>query len=137
MAATTTPSSDVLRLISELMDIGAVDTVYRDLYVRRARSLLAGVFSIDEFRQLERDQLEHATLPVSIARALQRGDWAAVKELSGRAEANRQTLQSKSHWMDVARAVYVDTDIKLDPFSPGLLRFTRIAREELPALRTR
>jgi hypothetical protein len=31
MAAKTTPSLDLGGLISELMDIGTVDTVYRDL----------------------------------------------------------------------------------------------------------
>ena len=137
MAAKTIPSPDVLGLITELMDIGTVDTVYRDLYVQRARRLLAGVFSIEEFRQLETHQLERATLPVSIARALQRGDWPLVKELSSRAEMLRGAVESKSRWIDVARVVYVATEIKLDPFSPGLRRFTRVGAEELPALQTR
>jgi hypothetical protein len=137
MAAKTTPSLDLGGLISELMDIGTVDTVYRDLYVRRARSLLAGVFSIEELRQVEMSQLELATLPVSIARALQRGDWPLVKKLSSRAEAVRAVVESKRHWIDIARGVYVDTEIKLDPFSPGLLRFTRVAAQALPALQAR
>lgn len=137
MAAKTTPRLDVVGLISELMDIGTVDTVYRDVYVRRGRSLLAGVFSIEELRQVEMAQLELATLPVSIGRALQRGDWSLVKELSSRAEAVRAAVESKRRWIDIARGVYVATDIKLDPFSPGLWRFTRIAAEDLPALQAR
>lgn len=137
MAAKTTPSLDIVGLISELMDIGTVDTVYRDLYVRRARSLLAGVFSIEELRQVEMAQLELATLPVSIGRALQRGDWPLVKELSSRVEAVRAAVESKRRWIDVARGVYGTTEIKLDPFSPGLLRFARIAAGELPALQAR
>ena len=33
--------------------------------------------------------------------------------------------------------VYAVTDVKLDPFSPGLRAFTRLAEKDLPALRTR
>jgi hypothetical protein len=39
--------------------------------------------------------------------------------------------------METARKVYAVTDVKLDPFSPGLRAFTRLAEKDLPALRTR
>ena len=39
--------------------------------------------------------------------------------------------------METARGVYAVTDVKLDPFSPGLRAFTRLAEKDLVTLRTR
>jgi len=57
--------------------------------------------------------------------------------LSGRAEALRQLVESKKKLVEIARGVYAVTDVRLDPFSPGLQLFTRLSMKELPALRTR
>ena len=136
MARKTAASVDPLALIAELADIGSVDTVYRDLYLQRARTLMAGVMSFDEFRRSEQEQAELATLPLVIGRALQGGDWPRVKELSSRSDALRRTVEGKKRPMETARAVYVVSDVRLDPFSPGLRPFTRRSGKELATLRT-
>jgi hypothetical protein len=135
MARKTAAGVDPLALIAELADIGSVDTVYRDLYLQRARTLMAGVISFDEFRRTEQEQAELATLPVVIGRALQGGDWPRVKELSSRSEALRRAVEGKKRPMETARAVYVVSDVRLDPFSPGLRPFTRRSGKELATLR--
>jgi hypothetical protein len=136
MARKTAASVDPVALVAELVDIGSVDTVYRDLYVQRARTLLAGVMSYDEFRRTEQEQAELTTLPLVIARALQGGDWARVKELSSRSDALRRTVESRKRHVEMARAVYVDGEVRLDPFSQGLRPFTRRSGRDLAALRT-
>ena len=123
--------------VSELIDTGNVDTVYRDLYVQRARTLMTGVLSLDEFRRIEHEKADLATLPVMIARALEKSDWARVKELSSRGEALRRSVEDKRDQLKTARDVYVINDIRLDPFSPGLLPFTGVGAKDLAALRTR
>jgi hypothetical protein len=128
---------DALGLVSHLVDAGNVDTVYRDVYLQRARALMAGVLSIDEFRRLEQETAELTTLPLLVGRALERGDWARVKELSSRSEMLRRSVEGSRRQMDTARGVYVVTDVRLDPFSPGLQRFIRVAAKDLPGLRTR
>jgi hypothetical protein len=45
---------DPLSLVSTLVEVGGIDTVYRDLYLGRAHTLLTPVISVDEFRHLER-----------------------------------------------------------------------------------
>ena len=91
--ARTAVRADPLELVSRLVDTGTIDTVYRDVYLRRARTLMAGVFSLEEFRRIEQEKAEIATMPVLIGRALEKADWPRVKELSSRGEALRRSGQ--------------------------------------------
>ena len=137
MTAKPTSTDDLVALVSRLVEAGNVDTVYRDVYVHRARTLLAGVLSAEDFQRIERQREELATLPVVIGRALDRADWAGVKALSSRGDELRQVVEGGRRQTDAARGVYAVTDLALDPFSPGLLPFTRLAVKDRTALRAR
>ena len=129
-------SADPLELVAQLTDIGTIDTVYRDVYLRRAETLLAGTLPLAEFRRIEQEKAELATLPVLLGRALERADWPRVKELSSHGDMLRRSVQGKQRQLETARGVYVVTDVRLDPFSPGLEPFTRTAGKSRSALRT-
>jgi hypothetical protein len=45
MAARAAKRGDPLRVVSQLIETGKVDTVYRDVYLARARTLLDGILS--------------------------------------------------------------------------------------------
>jgi hypothetical protein len=137
MTAKTKTEGGPLEAVSTLIEVGKADTVYRDVYLGRARSLLEGVLSPDDFRRSEQQQAQLGELPVAIARAVERGDWPAVKELSGRAQTLRQGAEGKRGVIETAREVYAVADVRLDPFSPGLLQFVRLPTRDLAALRTR
>jgi len=79
--------AEPISLVAGLIEAGRIDTVYRDLYLARARSLLSPVMSLDDFHHSEQRQKGLAELPVALARALERGDWPQVKELSLRTDA--------------------------------------------------
>jgi hypothetical protein len=130
-------SADPLRLASTLADTGNVDTVYRDVYLQRARTLLAGVLPLEEYRRIEQEKATLASLPLMIGRALDRANWPQVKELGERGAALRRSVESKRRQMETARGIYAADDIKLDPFSPGLQPFTRLTAKALLALRAR
>lgn len=136
MTAKAATNVDPLELVSALIQIGNTDTVYRDAYLRRAGTLMAGVLSVEEFRSLEQQTAELAALPVTIGRAVEKGDWPTVKKLSTQAASFRQALEAKRRQIEAGRGVYAVTDVKLDPFSPGLRPFTRLAEKGLLALRT-
>ena len=136
MRASKTTGSDPLRVVSEVVEAGEVDTVYRDVYLDRARALLGGALPPEEFEQIEQQRTQLGELPLAIGRAVDRGDWPKVKELSGRTQALRQAVEGKAKLMEVARRVYAVSDISLDPFSPGLAPFIRTAATDLPGLRT-
>ncbi len=137
MTAKATTAGDPLGLVSELIEIGNVDTVYRDVHLERARTLLGSVLSLEDFQRLEQQQTQLAELPVMITRALDKSNWPLVKELTGRAQALRQALDGRRGLIEAARGVYAVTDVRLDPFSPGLESFARIPVKDLPALRKR
>jgi hypothetical protein len=58
MTANTVETAGALALASKLFDIGTVDTVYRDVYLNRARAVLTGVFSIEEYRGIEQQKTD-------------------------------------------------------------------------------
>ena len=124
-------------LVPALIDAGNVDTVYRDIYLDRARTVLAPLLSIEEFHRLEQQRAAMAELPGTISRALATSNWSLVKELSERAHEIKQTIDGKSALLQIARNVYDVRDVRLDPFSPGLQPFTRIATRELRSLAAR
>ena len=49
MTATEVTKVDPVGLAAQLIDAGHADTVYRAVYLQRARTLLGGVFSMEEF----------------------------------------------------------------------------------------
>jgi hypothetical protein len=128
--------NDPISVVSALIEAGAVDTVYRDLYLGRARTLLGPALSLEEFHRADQERAALAELPLTIARALEKANWPLVKDLSQRAEALKQVVEGKSKLVETARGVYVVADIRLDPFSPGLQPFTRVRAKDMPALRT-
>jgi broad specificity phosphatase PhoE len=124
-------------LMTALIDAGNIDTVYRDVYLDRARTLLAPVLSLEEFHCLEQQRAALAELPATIAHALETANWSLMKELSERAQQLKRTIDDKAALLQTARSVYDVRDIRLDPFSPGLQSFTRIPTRDLATLRTR
>jgi hypothetical protein len=68
--------------------------VYRDLYLGRAQALLSPVMSVEDFHRLEREQRSSRSCR-SPWRALEKGNWPLVKELSQRADAFKQALSGR------------------------------------------
>src|SRR5262245_56516510 len=131
-AAGATGGADPMKRVSELVEAGSADTVYRDVYLDRARALLAGVLPLEDFRSRQQREVDLAALPLTIARAVEKGDWAQVKELSERSQALRQAVEGQRGLIETARGVYAVTDVKLDPFSPGLSQFAGVPGSTLP-----
>ena len=128
--------SDASSIASALIEVGNVDTIYRDVYVGRARTLLTPVVSLEAFHGMEQRRAALASLPLTVARALEKADWPQVRELSLRTDAVKQEISRENALFETARGVYAVTDIKLDPFCQSLQRFSRVSARELPALRT-
>jgi hypothetical protein len=127
----------VSTLMTGLIDAGNIDTVYRDVYLDRARTQLTPLLPVEEFHRIEQERATLAELPARIARAFEKANWSLVKELSEDAQALKHAIDDKGALLQIARSVYDVRDVRLDPFSPGLEPFTRIPRRELATLRTR
>jgi hypothetical protein len=137
MTADAAETAGALALATKLFETGTVDTVYRDLYLSRARTVLTGVFPLEEFRGIEQQKADLAMLPLAIGRALDRADWVQVKTLSDRAATLRRAVDRKHRLVEIAQKVYGDDGVRLDPFSPGLQSLTRLAAKDLLALRNK
>src|SRR5215471_4956695 len=129
--------ADPIALVNALVEAGSIDTMYRDLYLGRAQTLLNPVMSLEDFHRLEQERALVAELPLAVARALEKGDWPEVKELSLRTEALKNTVGGKTAQLNTARTVYAVADVKLDPFCHSLQLFTRVSIRELPGVRNR
>jgi hypothetical protein len=118
-----------------LVQAAAADTVYRDVYLDRARTLLSPMISEAEYRRLERARETSQELPLRIQRAVEQSRWAEVKDLTDRLQAIRQELASRRRVLELAHPVFAG-EVTLDPFSPGLQLFTGLARAAQASLRT-
>jgi hypothetical protein len=96
------------------------DTLFRDLYLLRARELLAPIFAESRYRGAtgERQEAERCLQQARVAAA--RRDWERVRDLSGRAAALQQGLQTTKELCALAESVYDAPQVALDLFSPGL-----------------
>jgi hypothetical protein len=119
-------TKDALAVASGLIAAGKTDTVYRDIYLDRARTLLNPMVSEAEYQRLERDRATSQELPLRIQRTVESGKWAEVSDLTDRLQTIRQELAEKHRVLDAAHDVFA-SDIALDPFSPGLQLFTGLS----------
>ena len=96
------------------------DTLFRDLHLLRARELLSPLFAESRYHGAagEREEAERSLRQARIA-ASQR-DWERVKELSSKAAALQQSLQSTQDLCTLAGSIYDAPAVAMDPFSPGV-----------------
>jgi hypothetical protein len=96
------------------------DTLFRDLYLFRARELLGPLFSEAQYRGAagDRDEAERCMQQARVATA--RRDWERVREVSSRAAALQRGLQATQELCALAGTVYDAPPVALDVFSPGV-----------------
>jgi hypothetical protein len=107
-------------VVKLLVEAGESDTVYADVYRRRARELLGGVLPLAEYyaqKDIQRD-IDEAVKQSKAATMLQ--DWQRVETLAGQVDALRRSAQEKGALRELGASVYEATAVSIDPFSPGL-----------------
>ncbi len=136
MDSTETPQRSAARKAADdLHALVHVDTVFGDLYLSRAKDLLAPHLGEADYRALSRAQSEADLLPDRIRGAMGVQDWKVVQELSARLATLRRRLQESQEIRAVAQKIYDLDDVLLDPFSPGLRALAGVPASGLVALR--
>lgn len=130
---TMEPSSRIL-LAQTLVDVARIDTVYADLYLERARELLAAELDEPTYESLRRERVEAANLPNRIRNALDGEHWEDVRALSTRLAQLNRTLGETQDLRAAARQVYEFPTELVDPFSPGLSGLAGEVDADLPGL---
>ena len=112
-------SNAIPEVVKTLVDVRASDTVYGDLYLRRARELLGTVLSQSQYNALRGIQadIDAAVKRIRVATASQ--DWGTVESLAARVDELRHNAAEKATLSALGAAVYDTHDVSIDPFSPG------------------
>jgi hypothetical protein len=117
---TTNQEPSEIAVAQELVAVAKVDTVYGDLYRRRARARLAATLSPAEYGRLRRIAPEIARALKDSSAAVDDGDWPRVQRIAANASRLRQELDAKKADMALGSELYDHPAPALDPFSPGL-----------------
>lgn len=130
-------SNAIPEVVKTLVDVRASDTVYGDLYLRRARELLGTVLSQSQYNALRGIQADIDTAVKRIRVATASQDWALVESLAAQVDELRHNATEKATLSKLGAAVYDTHDVSIDPFSPGfelLLRSGKGLAERRDAL---
>jgi len=126
--------AEITAAVASLVEVAALDTVYGDVYLRRARELLGGVLSLSQYRareQVERDIAE-AVRQSKVATMLQ--DWQKAAALAEQAERMRREAAATAALSELGAKVYDAAAVAVDPFSPGFEALPGY-NPDLPAVR--
>ena len=95
-----------------------LDTVYRDLYLRRARQLLSATLDESAYRAIGSSEKEIEDLMRRSRSAVLQRDWGQAAELSAQADGLRQQKAAMGNLVNIGKDVYDADTVAFDPFSP-------------------
>lgn len=128
-------AEDKFKQVENIINISDIDTAFRDTYLERARELMHGIFSADDYEDIIREKKMLSRLPNRINEAMEKNDWVAVKELSKRMKDLNRWTEKNTNLFDLGRKLYSSNFIYINPFSPGLYHEAGINIDNLPAIR--
>jgi hypothetical protein len=116
----TQGNTATLNAVQLLVNVRDGDTVYADLYLHRARELLASVLSQAQYNALKGIQgdIDTAVKRMRVATASQ--DWQQVAVHAARVDELRRRAEENAPLSALGAAVYDTHGVSIDPFSPGL-----------------
>jgi hypothetical protein len=112
-------STNTIETVGLLIGAAQADTIFRDVYLRRARDLLSPTLDQSRYRALGSTQREIDELMRRTRSAVLQHNWKEAAEVSARADHLRQTMAAVGPLADIGRDVYEADPVAFDPFSPG------------------
>ena len=123
-------------MVATLLDIGRVDTLYRDLYLQRARILMESLMPHDEYLRHKQEQASVDAVQRQLRLAIDQADWQRVQELTSRLQFLRSEGEKDRELMSLGKLLYDEVaEVPIDPFSPGLQIFSGGTLEKQGELR--
>src|SRR5829696_4189152 len=121
--AISVQNESVSQTISRLVSLGNLDTLYRDLYMQRARKLMETILSGAAYSNIKNNIAALGLLERQLKAAIESGNWQRTAELAERVRSIRSSSDRKEA-IELGEAVYDNiSDIPIDPFSPGFYAF--------------
>lgn len=123
---------NTLAVVGRLVEISKLDTLYKDLYLQRARTLLGSIFSRGSYVQYQENSAQIPWVEQQLRAGVERGDWNRCTELTERLRQLRASTQASSQSAKLGEAVYLrGGDITIDQFSAGLNALCGVSDESL------
>src|SRR5215831_6866734 len=94
------------KVVGLLIEVANADTVYRDLYLRRARQLLSAVFDESAYRAVASTEKEIEDLMRRSRSAVLQRNWDQAAQLSAQADGLRQRKASMGNLAAIGKDVY-------------------------------
>ena len=111
--------ANVLKIVGLLVEAAKLDTVYRDVHLRRARQLLSSTLDEPAYRAIGSTEKEIDDHMRRSRTAVLHRDWAQAAELSARIEDLRQRQAKMGKLASIGKEVYEAEAVSFEPFSPG------------------
>jgi hypothetical protein len=112
-------NANATKAVGLLIEAANADTVYRDLYLRRARQLLSATLDEPAYRAIGSSGKEIEDLMRRSRSAVAQRDWGQAAELSAQADGLRQRMATMGKLAAIGKDVYDAETVAFDPFSPG------------------
>ena len=126
---------DKISSVSRLLEAGKTDTLYRDLYLERARIIMDDLLPQSEYLRLKYSKVEIDNLLRQVAPELELQEWVKIKELTGRIRVLRQMAEEKHGLSELAGKIYEPTEIPFNPFDRALQTVLAFSKQEPAQLR--
>ena len=111
--------TNATKAVGLLIEAANADTVYRDLYLRRARQLLSATLDESAYRAIGSTEKEIEDLMRRSRSAVLQRDWDQAANLSAQADSLRQRKTAMGQLAAIGKDVYDADTVAFDPFSPG------------------
>lgn len=111
--------ANTLKIVGLLAEVAKLDTVFRDVHLRRARQLLSSALDESAYRVIGSTEKEIDDLMRQSRTAVMHRDWTQAAELSARVESLRQRQAKMSSLAIIGKEIYEADTVAFDPFSPG------------------
>jgi hypothetical protein len=111
--------ANAVKIAGLLVDVAKLDTVYRDVHLRRARQFLSSTLDESAYRAIGSTEKEIDDLMGRSRAATLHRDWAQAAELSGRIDSLRQRMATMRNLAAIGKEVYDADAVAFEPFSPG------------------
>jgi hypothetical protein len=105
--------------VALLIEAAKTDTIYRDMYLRRARDLLSPTLDEPAYRAIGSMQKELDEVVRHTRSAVVQFNWEKAAELSAQADRMRKAIDAQAGIAPLAKDVYEADVVAFDPFSPG------------------
>src|SRR5215212_4444790 len=127
---------NTLTTVGRLVEMSKLDTLYKDLYLQRARTLLGPIISRGSYFTLKENRAQIPWVEQQLRSSIERGDWKRANDLTERLRQLRASLVSGSDAANLAESVYEHAaDVRIDQFSSGLNVFLGVESDSLYANR--